>query len=330
MAKQTNILILIFVLQLALAVGLMFTGTDSGAFVSKEKLLAIKLENIEKITVEQKGSPALIMNKSANGWLLPDYYDFPVASDKLDGVTDKLFDASVSWPVATTQAATKRFKVADDDFEKKLVVAAQGGKSNTLYLGTSPGFKKIHARLGDNDNIYAIKFSAYELADKASDWADQNYLHLDTAEISTIKLPGLELNREGDGFQLKGLAENQQANASQVQILVSKLSNLSFQEVLGKTDKPEYKQAEPELVYSLSVKKGGQRSYTFSKWADKEDYVLKPSDTAYYFKVAKTTVDSLKEFSREKLVELKSDVQKGPGMDDVPVSSEVPAATAKP
>ena len=330
MAKQTNILILVLVLQVALAIGLIFTGTDSGAFVAKEKLLALTLNNIEKITIEQKGSPALVMKKSGDGWLLPDYFDFPVASDKLDGVTDKLFDASVSWPVATTPAAAKRFKVADDEFEKKLVVTTKGGTSNTLYMGTSPGFKKIHARLDDNDNIYAIKFSVYELADKASDWADQSYLHVDRDDISKIELPGLELNRESDVFAVKGLAENEQSNASQVQMLVTKLGNLSFQDVLGKTDKPEYKQAEPELVYSLRLKSGDQLSYTFSKWADKEDYVLKPSSKAYYFKVAKTTVDSLKEFSREKLVELKPDVQKGVGADDVPVSSQEPAVTVKP
>jgi len=140
MARQTNILILVLVLQLALAIGLMFTGTDSGAFVTKEKLLALKLDNIEKITIEQKGSPALVMHKSGNEWLLPDYFDFPVAKDKLDSVTDKLFDTSVSWPVATTQAAAKRFKVAEDEFEKKLVISTQGGKSHTVYLGTSPGF----------------------------------------------------------------------------------------------------------------------------------------------------------------------------------------------
>ncbi len=336
MAKQANILIGVLVLQVYLAVGLMMNGTDSGAFASKQQLLGVKLDEIDKITItEKEGSPVLI-SKSDGKWLLPDHHEFPVSNDKVDGATGKLLDATVGWPVATTPSATKRFKVAADDFEKKVVFSGPNGISKTLYLGTSPGFKKIHARRDGDDNIYAINFSAYELAAKPNDWADQQYLHIDGEDVAEIELADVALKRNGDNFVVKSLADSEQTNASKASSLHSQLSNLSFLEVLGKTDKPEYQQNEPELTYSVLLKGGDQVSFKISKIADQDDYVLKPSNSEHYFKLAKHVVDGLKGFSRANLVEDKAkpqrSVEPSPEVKVAPsAESESPgAAAAKP
>lgn len=309
MAKQANILIGVLLLQVCLAVGLMMTGTDSGAFASKQPLLGMKLDDIDKISIEEQGNPPVVMSKNDGKWLLPDYFEFPVSSDKLEGAAGKLLDATVGWPVATTQSAAKRFKVASDDFEKKVVFSGPNGMTKTLYLGTSPGFKKIHARTDGDDNIYGINFSAYELAAKPNDWADQQLLHIDGEEMSEIEMADVTLERDGDKFVVKSLTENEQTNESKASSLQSQLSNLSFLEVLGKIDKPEYQQNEPELAYSVVLKDGDRVSFTLSKVADKDDYVLKPSNSEYYFKVAKHVVEGLEGFNRASLVEDKTQTQ---------------------
>ncbi len=317
MVKQTNILIGVLVLQVCLAVGLMVTGTDSGAFVSEQQLLGVKLDELEKITIEEKGNPPLLMSKGDGVWSLPEYFDFPVSSDKIDNIMDKLLDATVGWPVATTQSAAKRFKVAPDDFEKKVVISDSNGTTKTLYLGTSPGFKKIHAKLDGDDNIYGINFGAYELATKPNDWADQAYLKIEGEEITEIEMGDVALTRDGEIFQVKSLKDNEQTNASKTSSLHSKLANLSFLEVLGKSDKPVYKQNEPELQYSVLLKGGDKIGVTISKFNDQDDYVLKPSNSEYYFKVAKHVVEGLDGFDRASLVEAKAETQ-----DKVPAPND--------
>ena len=125
MTKQINILIGVLVLQACIAIGLMMTGTDSGAFVSKQQLLGVKFDELDKVTIEEKGGTPLLMSKTNGKWVLPEYFDFPVSNDKLDDALGKLLQATVGWPVATTQSAAKRFKVAADDFEKRWLSQTQ-------------------------------------------------------------------------------------------------------------------------------------------------------------------------------------------------------------
>ena len=158
-----------------------------------------------------------------------------------------------------------------------------------------------------DDNIYDINFSAYELAAKSNDWADQNYLHFDGETIAGIETADVALKRDGTVFQVKDLTENEQTIVSKASNLQSKLANLSFVEILGKSDKPEYKQSEPELKYSVLMKDGDSVSFTISKIAEKDEYILKPSNSEYYFKVAKHVFEGLHGFNRASLVEAKSE-----------------------
>ncbi len=322
MARQSQILAIVLVLQISLAAILFLTDTDSGAFVSNEKLLELKFDALDKIVIEEAGNQTLVLQKQDKNWKLPGYFDFPASQEKLDRVFGKLFDTNVGWPVATTESAEKRFKVAEKEFERKLAFSSANA-AETVYLGTSPGFKKIHARIDGENAIYGIDFSAYQASTKPIDWADQNILHVPRAEIEAIEIAGLSLNRAEDRFVITGLADGEEAVESEVQSLVASVSTIGFQEVLGKSVDPSY-QLDPPVLDLTVVKKGGERiGYRYGKLKDQEDFVLKPSNSEYYFKVAKYNLERLQGINRSKLVKAATpttEAEKGPAESADPVA----------
>ncbi|MGH8475950.1 MAG: DUF4340 domain-containing protein [Methylococcales bacterium] len=317
MTRQTQVLSILLGVQIVLAAILYFTEADIGAFVSNEKLLGLQFDVLTKIAIEEAPNTTLVLEKQNQNWKLPGYFGFPASREKLDRIFKNMLDKNVDWPVATTASAGQRFKVASDSFERKLTFSSASA-SEILYLGTSPGFKKIHARIDGKNDIYAIEFSAYQASTKPIDWADQSILHVPRDEIDAIEIAGLRLQRDKHKFALEGLDPMEETVDSEAQTLLSNVSSLGFQEVLGNKDDPAYQLDKPALVFSL-VKKDNQKiEYRYGRLKDKEDYVLKASGSDYYFLIPKYNVDTLSGFDRKKLVIL------------VPPPAPIPAPETEP
>ena len=178
MSQKIQILSVVLVIQVILIVALSLAGKDTGAFASSEKLMGLKLDELDKIAVIGKENQSIVLHKQGDSWALTDYFNFPADEKKLQQMTRELFAINKSWPVATTDAAEERFKVADDNFERKIAFSSGGNVLQTLYLGTSPGFRKVHARINDEDEIYAIEFGVFKASAEGKDWAKKDFLHI--------------------------------------------------------------------------------------------------------------------------------------------------------
>lgn len=324
MTRRIQILATVLALQIGLAASLAFFARNSGAaFRSDEKLIDLELTSLDEIVIQEKNEPTLVLHQKDGNWVLPDDFDFPVSSSKLDRLTEKLFGFTKSWPVGTTGVAAKRFKVADEEFERKITFRKGHDDVATLLLGTSPGFKKIHARIAGEDDIYAINFSVYEASVKPRDWEDKDLLNLDPNEIVRAETPDIRLIREGETLSVSDLGEAEETDPSGVSTLLGKLSKPSFLEVLGTEEQSEYQQDIPVLAYSLEVKSGRSIDYTYSKPKEGDDFILKVSSRPEYFKTSKYSVERLQEeFTREKLVREKRPAEIVGGEGEGPVEGE--------
>lgn len=313
MIRRIQILAAVLLLQVGLAASLTFYARDSGAaFQSDEKLIDLELASLDEILIQEKDDPALVLRREDEGgtWILPDHFAFPVSSSRLDRLTQKLFGLTKSWPVGTTEVAAKRFKVTDEDFERKITFRKGKEDVATLLIGTSPGFKKIHARLAGEEAIYAIEFSAYQASVKAENWEDKNLLNVERDEIVRAELPGVRLIREGEALLVSDLVESEETDSSGVSKLLSKLSKPTFLEVLGTEENSEYGQDTPVLAYSLELKSGEVIDYAYSQPKEGDGLVLKLSSRPEYFKISKYSVEQLQEdLTRERLVREKKPVE---------------------
>ena len=316
MKKWIVILSGLLTAQLGLAIAVNLAGRDYGAFEPQEKLLAYAAETVDGLRIED-GKDSVELKNRDDQWVLAESGDFPADQQAVQRLLDKLGELEKGWPVATTAGASKRFKVADDAFERKLTLLSGDESRATLYIGTSPGFRKVHVRPEGSDKVYAVAFNAWEVDAGADAWIDKDILKLDANQVERLEMAGLVLQREGETLQLTDLAEGESLNQEDAYALVDKLAGLRIQSVLGTEEKPEYRQDEPDLEVKLVRDGGDVLTYRFAKPEDANHYVVKRSDFDHFFKVAENVVKPLQESTREKLVQTREDAPLG---DDKTVS----------
>jgi hypothetical protein len=322
MKKWIVILSVLLTVQVGLAVILDMNSNSYSAFQPKEKLLAFDSKQVDGVSIStQKKSIEL---KRQNGkWILPEDEGFPANQSAVTGLLDKLTVLQKGWPVATTDEAAQHFKVADDNFERKLTLSSGGKTVATLYVGTSPGYRKVHVRPAGEDSVYSVAFNAWEANAKPDDWIDQDILKLDPKTVQRIDMSGIVLEREGDKLKLDGLDDKQQTNQQEAKSLLGKLAGLRIESLLGKQDKPDYQQDKPVLDVKLTQTDGKTLEYRFSKPKAGDYYVLKRSDRADYFKVADFEVSPIKDEARNKLVQVKPEEKLGTKNSE-PATTSVP------
>jgi hypothetical protein len=288
--------------QLVLAVVLNLTGEDYGTFQAEEKLLIFNRQAVDGLHIED-GTDSVVLKMQEGKWLLPESGDFPASQANVKRLLDKLAALEKGWPVAKTRGAARRFAVDEEQFERKLTLLSDDDAQATLYIGSSPGFRKVYVRPGDGDDIFAVDFNTWEADAKADDWIDKDILTLDESNVERIEMPGLILQRQDGELQVADLDQKEQTNGEASRGLLGKLTGLRVQSLLGTEAEPEYRQDEPTLEVRM-IREGGEvLDYRFSKPEDAAYYVLKRSDLDYYFKVAEYMVDPVRETTREKLVQ---------------------------
>jgi len=288
--------------QLVLAAVLNLTGEDYGTFQAEEKLLSFNRQTVDGLRIED-GTDSVVLKKQEGTWLLPVSGNFPASQRNVNRLLDQLAALEKGWPVAKTRGAARRFAVDQEQFERKLTLLSDDDAQATLYVGSSPGFRKVYVRPGDGDDIFAVDFNTWDAGAKADGWIDKDILKLDQSMVERIEMPGLILQRQDGELQLVDLDQKEQTNGEASRGLLGKLAGLRIQSLLGTEAEPEYRQDEPALEVRM-IREGGEvLGYRFSKPEDAAYYVLKRSDLDYYFKVAEYIVDPVKETTRENLVQ---------------------------
>jgi hypothetical protein len=302
MKKWIFILSGLLAAQLVLAMILNLTGEDYGTFQAEEKLLSFNDHAVSGLQIAD-GTDSVALKKQEGKWLLPNSGNFPASQRKVEQLLDKLAALEKGWPVARTRGAAQRFAVDEEQFERELILLSDDDTRTTLYVGASPEFRKVYVRRGDEDDIFAADFDIWEVNAKTEDWIDKEILTLDESSVQRLEMPGMIMQRQDGRLQVMNLDENEQTNVTESRALLGKLTGLRIQSLLGAEAKPAYRQDEPALEVKITRISGEVLGYRFSKPEDAAYYVLKRSDLEHYFKVAEYMVDPVKETTREKLVQ---------------------------
>jgi len=302
MKKWILVLSGLLVAQLVLATILNLTGEDYGTFQAEEKLLSFNKQAVSGLQIADD-TDSLELKKQEGKWLLPDSGNFPASQRKVEQLLDNLAAMEKGWPVARTRGAAQRFAVDREHFERKLTLLSDDGTRATLYVGSSPGFRKVYVRSGDKDEIFAAELKVWEANAKTEDWIDTDILALDQSSVQRIEMPGFIMRRQDGRLQVMNLDEKEQTIVGESNALLGKITGLRIQSLLGTEVESEYRQDEPVFEISMTTEGGEVLDYRFSKPQDAAYYVLKRSDLDYYFEVAEYTVNPVRETTREKLVQ---------------------------
>ncbi len=306
MKKTIQWLAVLLGAQLLLALTLGLSGTALAPTHGAGPLLAFDKTTIDRITFEGPEQAKVVLAKKEGRWQLPDVGDFPADGTRVAQLLDRLAGLKGGDVVAATSGAHARFKVSDEAFERRITLAKGDAPQATLYLGTSPALRRLHARKQGENDVHIVELAVYDVPVKAADWQDKALLTVPQAEIAAINLDGLRIERAAATGEDKGnsaqatpawvaspLPEGKRLRADAADKLARALAELRFDEVLGKEAKPGFGLDKPILSLTLTRKGAEPAEYRLGKAADKEEYTLKVSTRPEHFRLASWTAKGL-------------------------------------
>lgn len=332
MKKWTTGLAVLLLVQVGL-IAWQWQPRESADFrAAQELLLSFAPEAIDEIRItagktdaEAPGSdtPAstdpLTLRRMEGQWQVSDYFDMRANAEKIETFLSDLQTLKAGWPVATTAASAKRFDVADDAYQRRIELVSQGQVVQTLYLGSSPGLRKVHARVAGTDDTHAVNFAVFNAPAQKRDWMDRGLLTLNTEDVTAVRTGGWRLERRGENWTLADLPSGKTTNQTVAGDWIRTLTGLEIDEVLGTEEKPEFQLADSAHNLEVTLKDGRTLTYRLAQ-PDESHAVLQRSDDPRFFRIAAYQLNDLLTLDLEALQ------QDAPAPDapaaDTPAASE--------
>ena len=322
-----TILAAVAVVQVALAVWAFSGKTSLNDQAAASSLLAFDKAEVDQLVITDGDEPVELAKKNGK-WLTAG--DFPIEEGKVDAMLSKLGDLKFGLPVATSESALGRFKVAEKDFERHIQLKKSGDMLAEIYVGSGAGARKSHVRNGSQNAVYTAAIGSYDIPASLDDWQDKGLLILNTDDVKKLEISGMTLEKvkasdsdddKAMAWKASDLEAGKTLDQQALKDAISPLVNMRISKVLGKESKPEYELEQAKLNLKL-VHEAGERSYQLGKIKDTEDYVLKVSDRTEYFQISDFTAKNvIEKMDKEKwLKELEIDSETK--AEEVSVSEE--------
>ena len=266
-------LLIILLVQILVAVGIYIYQRNAQPDVESKALFDVNIENVDKWVISDTNNK-VTFTKSKDGWQLPDWHQLPIDPQKFDNLVDKLKGTRLTWPATTTKASHDRFEVAETKFQRRLELFVGDKKVGDIFLGSSPGFKKVHLRRADDNEVYAVELSSFELSATNKDW-------LNTSLFAAKQPEGIigadyQLEKNGESWQLAGEVSSN-IDASKVNGLVEAFSGFTVQDLYAGIPQGER--------VNIAVKTNSTEwRYEFVKSGS--DYFVKRNDRDLYFEIS--------------------------------------------
>ncbi|WPL19479.1 hypothetical protein Thiowin_04608 [Thiorhodovibrio winogradskyi] len=321
-----------------LAVQLLVAAVSGGnrlaPAASESPLAGFDAQRIDQLEISTgDGAAALVLNRAEAGWTIAALGDFPADSSRVDQLLETIAELHRPLPIATSAAARQRFKVADDNFEQRIVLQDGSDTLATLFLGDSPGFRRRYLRPAGDEGVYDVRFEVFNLSAQPNDWIARDQLRLERDRIQRLAGEGWSLTKKDDSWTLADTSSESEGTLDQtkVEALLTTLANLGYREVLG-TEAPEGFDPDAAMFrLEISLGEDGEQEYLIAplRSADQsdestdeqaddqaedptglgQDYVLKAASSPYYFLLADFDLGPLIGLDASKLVKAPAHVQ---------------------
>ena len=218
MRRTIPLLSAILALQIGLALLLAVRKDPLASTTPQSPLIDTSLQHVDRMLIEAhaaggaSGASAagtsgagtlerVELTKKDGKWVLPDYFNAPADKFKLNDVLDELSGLQRGLPIATTASALQRFKLADDNFERRLTLSDGNRVLSTVYFGSSAGARMTDARTARDHAVYDVSIATYELPTQPSEWFDAGLLERDQDTLSELQVtasgqPTVQLQRQ--------------------------------------------------------------------------------------------------------------------------------------
>ncbi len=208
MNRTNKILVVVLLLQLALVAVVRLADTKP-VVSALEPIVSVDSAAVDKIEIYDKLSAKsaddakakIVLEKTGDSWKLSSHYDYPATTSKVDELLTKISNMKAREPVATSRARHRQLRVANDKYERRIIVSA-GGDTTEFYLGTSAGRQQTAVRIKGEEKTYGVTgITAYAANVSPSSWIDTNYFTAkgDTKSLKVTNAQGTFWFQRDDG-----------------------------------------------------------------------------------------------------------------------------------
>jgi len=279
MNTKITLLAILLVLQMMLVFTLVLDTSSSEQ--DSQRWLEFAAESVDKVRMNDADNE-VELHRIDGVWQVG---ALKADEGKLMELLQKLQDIEAPWPVAASTSSRERFEVAADKYQRRIQLVADDSVILELYLGTSPGFQRVHARKSDQDEIYSVELSNYELPVETSGWMDKALLStaepLDEVTVTLADRTSHRLRRDAEGWLYNDGAAEQDAAATYV-------NRFKTLEVLGSADAGLAGAANEVAEIELLWPGGSKRIFVTQH---EEEYLLRQDQGS--FKVATYIAEQL-------------------------------------
>lgn len=197
-----NLLLAVLALQIALVAWLNLK--DESGSTESLAVMDVPVNQVDRVVV-QKGENAIDLVRATNGWLMASNYDLPVAAGRIERVLESLSKQQLAWPISTSSSALERFKVSDDDPDRRVILKQGETVVAEWLLGSSPGFKQLYARKAGDERVFVLTLNDYDFSMAMDSWLDQGLLSAE--DIKRIEFNGQVLELKDERWFPQGAEE---------------------------------------------------------------------------------------------------------------------------
>ncbi|TGD75795.1 DUF4340 domain-containing protein [Mangrovimicrobium sediminis] len=240
---------------------------------------------VDEIRLEDREHNVAVLRRRGEQWSLPQLDALPADRDRIEALLDVLTHTDPGWPVAHSGAAHQRFQVASYLYRLKVTLSAQGNEVGSVYLGTSPGYRRVHARSAGEEPIYSVPLNLFELPAHDGAWLEPELLQV-RAPLRIVA-DGYSLDRSSGDWLL---GSGQPPEPRELDALLQALRTLRLEGVAGDERAQKIRAAEASMILQVTGL-GGERKLAFYREGD--DCFVTSSDHPYVFRLSAYDYDKL-------------------------------------
>lgn len=285
MNRAGKTLLLILLIQCGILAAIYWPQQAGQISGGEQALLTTSRDSIDEIRVSDTPDTEAVLLKSGERWLLPELENLPADQLMVEKLLDGLTNTQANWPVARSTAARQRFQVADYHHQRRISLFSSGRQLATLYLGTSPGFRKVHARNAGRDPIFSIVFNVFDAPGRSGAWIDRKLLQIRTPVRITADT--YSIHREGGDWQTAGGGA---PDERELLVLLSALRSLQVDGVASEAAQDQLATAEADLLLQVESLSGELALGLFNQDGE---YFISSSEFPFFFNLSAYDYDRL-------------------------------------
>ncbi len=280
-------MLVLLLIQIAAAVTVFRPDTVAVNQAEDQPLLARSeaVSAVDQILVADEQGKQIKLLRGGKHWVLPELDGLPADGKKVQALLGALGEHNHGWPVAHTAAARQRFQVADYLYQRQITLLTQGEVRAKIFLGTSPTYRKVHARNEQHDAIYSISLNTFDVPAQSDAWLDSALLQ--TRTPVQITADGYSLDRSGGQWRL---GTGEEPDSRELEALLGALRSLQVAGIAGKGTQQELAQTEAELILRISSLAG---EVTLQLFKLGEEYFVLSSEYSRLFQLSAYDFDRL-------------------------------------